>query len=345
MVGTEFIQGQGLGNQLFCYITARCVASEHGYEFGCANQEGFANNIHSNRGMYFLDMDLGRNITPEEKEGLSVYQEKEKRLYLGNSPHDMTQGVYVAGVDDDLMNVPDNTLIMGNMQDPSYFWKYREQIKSWLKVKPEYESTEYSRENLCIINLRGGEYKGSPELYLEKKYWIKAMKYMRSLRSDMEFMIITDDVEGANKILPGIEAHHFDMGKDYVTLKNAHYLILSNSTFAFFPVLTSDTVKAVVAPKYWARHNVSNGYWASEQNIYDNLTYMDRQGRTFSASECRQELAEYKAKNKTYSNAVAPATGLKQKLQVLNCKYIWYAYYGRRAWRSLLRRIGKGVSH
>lgn len=62
MVGTEFINGQGLGNQLFCYVTARVVAEENGYEFGTAGQERFAVNIHSDRGMYFMDMDLGKRI-------------------------------------------------------------------------------------------------------------------------------------------------------------------------------------------------------------------------------------------------------------------------------------------
>ena len=59
MIGTEFINGQGLGNQLFCYVTARAVALENGYEFGTAGQERFAVNIHSDRGMYFMDVDLG----------------------------------------------------------------------------------------------------------------------------------------------------------------------------------------------------------------------------------------------------------------------------------------------
>ena len=51
MIGTEFLDGQGLGNQLFCYVTARAIAEENGYEFGTAGQECFAVNIHSNRGM------------------------------------------------------------------------------------------------------------------------------------------------------------------------------------------------------------------------------------------------------------------------------------------------------
>lgn len=57
MIGTEFLKGQGLGNQLFCYVTARCIARELGAEFGTAGQEQLAVNIHSKKGMYFMDMD------------------------------------------------------------------------------------------------------------------------------------------------------------------------------------------------------------------------------------------------------------------------------------------------
>ena len=72
MIGTEFLDGQGLGNQLFCYVTARAIAEENGYEFGTAGQECFAVNIHSNRGMYFMDVDLGYAIFQEEKKNFKL---------------------------------------------------------------------------------------------------------------------------------------------------------------------------------------------------------------------------------------------------------------------------------
>ena len=218
MIGTEFLKGQGLGNQLFCYVTARAIAEENGYEFGTAGQEIFAVNIHSDRGMYFMDMDLGHAISQEEKKNFKTYYDDDTRLFIGNSSHDMEHGCYVSGRDDKIHQVEDNTLIYGNMQDESYFIRHLDQVKQWLHVKPEYDSYEYSRENLCIINMRGGEYTGSPELFIDKKYWIHGMAEMKKIRPDMEFMIVTDDVEAANKMLPGIEAHHFDIGKDYVTL-------------------------------------------------------------------------------------------------------------------------------
>ena len=39
MIGTEFIKGQGLGNRLFCYITARAIAADAGVPFCTAARE------------------------------------------------------------------------------------------------------------------------------------------------------------------------------------------------------------------------------------------------------------------------------------------------------------------
>lgn len=339
MIGTEFLKGQGLGNQLFCYVTARMIAEQKGYEFGTAGQEQFAVNIHSDRGMYFMDVDLGHAITPEEKKCFKVYQEAETRLFLGNSTHDRVHGCYISGKDDGLKDVEDNTLIYGNLQDESYFAANLDKVKQWLQVKPEYDSREYSRENLCIINMRGGEYTGSPELFIDKRYWIHGMKEMKKLRPDMEFMIVTDDVEAAQKMLPGIEAHHFDIGKDYVTLKNACYLLLSNSSFACLPAHTSETLKFAIAPKYWARHNVSDGYWASEQNIYSLFHYMDRRGRLFTAEECRRELRQYKESSRKYARRNTRPGKLMGALQGMQAKAVYGWFYWKKIKRAAVRRL------
>lgn len=341
MIGTEFIKGQGLGNQLFCYVTARSIAEENGYEFGTAGQEVFANNIHNDKGMYFMDVDLGHAITQEEKKSFQVCQEKEERLFIGNSRHDMEHGCYVSGRDDAVCRVADNTLLYGNLQDESYFIHCKEKMKQWLCVKPEYDSYEYSRENLCIINMRGGEYTGSPELFLDRSYWLNGIKEMKRRRPDMEFMIITDDVEAAGKILPGIPAHHFDIGKDYVTLKNACYLLLSNSSFACLPAHTSETLKFAIAPKYWARHNVSDGYWASEQNIYSLFYYMDRRGRLFSAKECRQELEQYKKTSRKYRKKNRKPGRAETLFQQLRSRQVYLWFYLKKLQRAAVRRGGK----
>lgn len=338
MIGTEFLKGQGLGNQLFCYVTARCIARELGAEFGTAGQEQLAVNIHSKKGMYFMDMDLGINITDPSR--YHAYQEKETRLFLGNSRHDLTHGCYIAGEDVSLHTLPDDILIYGNMQDEGYFLKYMDEIKNWLKVKPEYDSHEFTRDNLCIINVRGGEYTGSPELFLDRKYWLNGIRNMKKIRSDMEFIIVTDDAEAAKKVLPGIPIYHGDLDRDYVMIKNARYLLLSNSTFACFPAFTSETAQFIIAPKYWARHNVSDGYWASEQNIYSGFHYQDRRGRLFTASDCREELQKYKKRSAKIKNAGKRPEGLRLFCGKLNSRRIYYSYMGKKIYRALLRRAG-----
>ena len=340
MIGTEFIKGQGLGNQLLVLVTAKALAKKYGYEFGTASQEKFAMNIHNDKGMYFMDVDLGYNITPEEKEKMKHYDEKEVRLYLGTGVHDMTHGCYVAGVDDYLLNdLEDNTLIYGNLQAGAYFDEYKDEFKEWLKVKPEFDSYEYSQDDLCIINVRGGEYAGAPYLFLDRKYFLNAMKKMRQINPNMRFMVVTDDEHSAKRVLPEIEAHHFDMGKDYVTVKNAKYLILSNSSFALLPAYTNEVAKYIIAPKYWARHNVSDGYWASEQNIYDLFNYMDRKGRIFTADECRVELEEYKKNSKRYKKDIVNSTGIKRFIQNIQRRLLLVPFWTKRIFVSVWKRV------
>jgi hypothetical protein len=141
-----------------------------------------------------------------------------------------------------------------------------------------------------VINFR--DYKGNNELFLQRDYWINAINHMLSINPNMQFLVITENPEVAKEMLPELEynIYHFDVGKDYSIIKNAKWLILSNSSFAFFPAWTSDTVRMIIAPKYWARHNVSNGYWSCSYNLYRDWFYMDRQGILFSYDECKREL-------------------------------------------------------
>ncbi|MCR5405080.1 MAG: glycosyl transferase [Butyrivibrio sp.] len=340
MIGTEFLHGFGLGNQLFWYVAVRALAEEKGYEFGICNPKALANNMHSKTGMYFMDIDLGKEIPESDKGKFKIFEDHDNRLYLGNSRHDMTHGAYVSGVDPKFKKITDGTLLYGNLQAEAYFAKYKDKLKDWLKVKPEYDSKEFTRDNLCIIHLRCGDYSDSPELWLDRSYWVHGIRQMRKIRPDMEFMAVTDDVEAAYKILPEVKAVTNDIGKDYVTIKNARYLLLSNSSFAVFPAMTSDELKFAIAPKYWARHNVSDGYWASEQNIYSCFHYMDRKGRLFTPEQCRKELQKYKKKSKKYRNINQRQTGIMELLQRLRVKFVYARYMGKKIWRKIERESG-----
>ena len=155
----------------------------------------------------------------------------------------------------------------------------------------------------------------------------------------MEFMIITNDVKEASKILPGIPAYNFDLAKDYSIIKNAKYLLLSNSSFAYFPAFTSTTVKYILAPKYWARHNVSDGYWASEQNIYEGWHYQDRHGKVFSAEECKRELEQYKQTSPLYATLNVRPEGSKLKREELKSRIRYTKHRALRLARGAKRKL------
>lgn len=337
MIGTEIFHGDGLGNQLFRYVTARCIALDRGEKFALLGGETLANNMHSSCGLYFMDLDQGEKVSREDFK--QTYHEKEQRLYLANSKHDLTHGAYVAGTDWDMYKVPSDTILLGNMQSEDYYLKYKEQIKEWLRVKPEYDCYEYSKDNLCILHLRCTDYMDSPELFLQKNYWLRGMKAMKKINPQMEFMIITNDVKEANKILPHVPAYNFDLAKDYSIIKNAKYLLLANSSFTYFPAFCSETAKYIIAPKYWARHNVSDGYWASEQNIYTDFHYMDRKGKIFSAEECRKELEEYKKTSKTYQTLNQKPEGMRLKKMKLESAVKYKLYKLQHFYRSGVRKI------
>lgn len=339
MIGTKLTKGQGLGNQLFCYVTTRCIAIDNGYDFSILGRETMANNIHSDCGLYFMDLDYGCESNIGDFP-LS-YQEKDDRLFAPNSTHDaLLYGACVSDADEELLHVSDGTLISGIMQSERYFLHHKEEICRWLKVKDEYDCYEYSNDDLCIIHLRCGDYMDSPELFLKKKYWINGMKHMKTINPDMKFLIITNDVKEANKLLPGIPAVNNDLAKDYSIIKNAKYLLSSNSSFVYFPILTSTTLKYVLAPKYWARHNYSDGYWSAEQNIYESFHYMDRHGKVFTAKECRQELKVYKLKSSKYRSLNEKPMGIKVPLWKITVKIRYMNYRLDRIVRGAFRKLG-----
>jgi hypothetical protein len=296
MLATEILKGQGIGNQLFCYVTVRSIAYDRGLDFGIKDIGWSGDKRYNESGFYWFNLDMGSPVP----NNMNVYYEKDKRLKLNTCHHDMTHGCDIRKYDLDVIDISDNTMIFGNLQDEKYFYHNKNLIKDWLKVKPEYDTYEFSNKNICIINFRGGEYVGFHELYLTRKYWVDAITNMKKINPYMDFISITDDVESSKKMLPEVPAYHFSVDKDYSIIKNAKNVILSNSSFPFFAVFTSDTIENIIAPKYWARHNVSDGYWSMAQNMYRGWKYQDRDGNLFDYEQCLNEFEEYSIKNKLY---------------------------------------------
>lgn len=296
MIITEIYKGQGLGNQLACYITTRVIALDKGYDFGIMHPENF-------KGADFFNLDYGNKIIGgkgpeggpaiELPQGIKYYYNERRIIHPENS---CDIGLY----DDDLTDILDNTKIDGIMQGEEYFKHHKDKIRLWLNVKKEYECYDYANENTCVINFRGGEYTRHKDFFLDKNYWINAVKNMLKINPDFKFIVITDDVYTAKKFFPNYEVKHFSIAKDYVIIKNAKYLILSNSSFAWFPAWLNENLKYCIAPKYWGRYNISDGYWNSPVNITKGWMYQDRESLLSDYDTCIEEFEKYKENHKNY---------------------------------------------
>ncbi len=241
MIVGQIFAGSGIGNQLHRYIMTRVLAKELGVDFGF---EGIVNF----KGNSFLNLEWGK-IPVWDKEFI------EKKIVND-------QGVDIRGIDTSINFIQNSTRIDGEFQDERYWEKHRENVDKWLKVEP------MNLGNICVINLRGGEYKIFPDLYLTKKYWNEAIKIKRQ-QGVKGFVVVTDDIEEAEKFFPEFIISH-EIGRDWRAIRYAKHLILSNSSFAILPAWLGQG--DIIAPKNWARHNI--GIQSTRQNIYKNWNYI-----------------------------------------------------------------------
>lgn len=285
MLVTELFNGQGLGNQLWCYAVTRALAKRLGYQFGIMTTEKY-------KAKDFLQIDFGEKVIggigPEGgppnqlPEGINNYY-KEKYSYIGVDD--------VTCVDRSLFSIKDNTKIDGNLQSEKYFHGMEDDVKSWFKLKTDrFIEVE---ENICVIHIRGGDFIYTP-MVLDRNYYVNAIKHMSSFNSNLKFVIITDDINYAKQLLPehwircvggcldnrdNSQASHHRGGtvwKDYAIMNNAKYLILSASSFGWWATWTNLHVKKVIAPMYWAGYRNSNGYWSTGDIMTKGWLYVDR---------------------------------------------------------------------
>ena len=287
MIVTELYNGQGLGNQLLCYVVTRLIAERNNYEFGIMGLEKF-------KGRDFMALDFGNKVVggsgpeggpPSKLPDTIRNYYKEKQTFHPDTRLDITKQ------DLEMLNVKDHTKIDGIMQSINYIKDHKAKISSWLQISKK--SLKMS-DDLCVIHIRGGDFNHSLAM-LGASYYSSAIKHMLSMNKDMKFVIVTDDPGTATRILPNIPivgssvtnlqdefkaSHHIGgpVGIDYEILNTCKNVIMSASSFGFWPVWTNGNNPNVIAPKYWAAHKQSDGYWSCGESRVDEWKFLDREG-------------------------------------------------------------------
>lgn len=293
------------GNHLWNYVICRIVAEKLGFEWGI-NPVATHDYYNGSSQMYFMNIDYGKEVKVNgtNQRGLNTYEGIPNEYYDTKKEY---RGCCINMYDPNVFNVKDNTMIHLISQSEEYLIDRREDILKWFELKNEYE-VEYNNrlsevgitldENTCVINFRGGEYRGIPNLILNKDYWSNSINHMLSINPNMRFVIITDDPECAKSYIGNYTCYHFDIGMDFYCINRSKYTIISNSSFGWWAAWLNVVSKLIIAPKYWSQHNVSDGYWGLGDQYVRHFKYMDRNNILSDFETCREESIKYYIDNK-----------------------------------------------
>jgi len=305
MLAASIHEHAGLGNQIWRYVCCRVFAEHHGYEWGVSHP-GW-------RGP-FLNIDWGKevNLNVEQDSDFQMV-EGFKHYYKERFDHHKRAPGCIGYPDNKFYELPDNCYINGTFQRMSYIEEHREEICSWLTYDDKV--TDYSSDNICVIQLRGGDYTTGHSM-LPPQYYQMAMQRMRENNPDIEFVIVTDDPGTASQYIPGVpvvgsavseEKDQYQkniswykypggpVGIDYSILNTAKYAIISASTFAFWPIWTNNDLVNVIAPKYWFDWNISDGWWRMKDGIVNDQRWLwiDKEGGLYETNTCIEHAAVY----------------------------------------------------
>jgi hypothetical protein len=292
MIINEVYTGAGAGNEIWMAVVTRCLAKKLGFEYGILHPERF-------KARDFIDFDFGKPVIPVNNidAGFSdILPDGIEHYYRENLIRNEF-GVDITPLDENLYKIQDNTKIDGHFQAMGYIEEYKEDIQGWLKFKNNDFQKEYSDDDVCIVSIRGGDYVNSPtNSLLPLDYYINAMNHMLEINKNMRFYIVSDDIDVAQRYSISIgdmigsllddkqdvhNAPHHRGGNietDYKLLYNAKNVIMSNSSFAFWPVWTSKKVKNVVSPSRWLAHNLDGEFWSTADMRVKEWTYIDKNG-------------------------------------------------------------------
>ena len=295
MITTEIYKGQGLGNQLWSIAACQAIARRCDTNFSILGRERF-------KGSAFLAPDFGvslegarhRGPCADLPYGISHYF-KERSELLTQSGRDVTR------FDTRVAHIQKNTKIDGYFQSELYLLGLRASLTK------QFRSRFFSPldDDICVVNFRGGEYRDLNDVLLPPSYYHSAMEHMQLVRGPLRFMVVTDDRSLARKYfgdIPIVSHRRVPyirriaktptskrIGQDFSLVQAAKNLIISNSSFSWWAAWTNPQNPVVIAPKYWALHNTSNGFWSQGDSLTSGWQWLDRDGIVWSYEQCQRE--------------------------------------------------------
>ncbi len=264
MIITKIIGG--LGNQLFQYAAARCIAEKYGTN---VKLDESSYNEYKLRSLELNSFHAKFDFATEAE--LASYHQtfinKIKNRVLPVAKRNVYKAPFFH-FDNRFFSVSNNTYLKGYWQSEKYFLPVQQLIRQELTIKKEFvESLKdfaetLSRENSVSVHIRRGDYKDKTfstfHGILPAVYYDKAFKILNNKINDARYYFFSDDIgwvkndlnmPGATYISGTISKTHIE---DFYLMSHCKHNIIANSSFSWWAAwLNNNPDKIVIAPKKW----------------------------------------------------------------------------------------------
>jgi hypothetical protein len=319
MIIIKFEKGQGLGNQLFNYISGFALAKKLNYKLGIIDHKYF-------KGKNFLELKKFQKTYLKQIDN-SFYEES---FYVEKDINS-----YIYDFDEQVLKLKKNTLINGVFQNEKYFSniKIKDAInfKKFIYKKNANFFANIDFKNSCILNIRGGEFKYKRNLILPKSYWQNCISYFKKKKIS-KFYIVTDDPKYVKNLFPNIKILGSNIEECYYVLSKSINCAVSNSSFSYFPLASNQNTKTVIAPLFWGRFGNNCDLWVSLSNIYSKWKYMNINGKIVDKEFLRKNylynlkyLSSYKIRTNLNN---LDQSFFKKKMPIQIKKFLRYMRHG-----------------
>lgn len=247
-----------LGNQIFQYVAIRFLSEKYKNNFWIPKN--------SEESTSFYNM-----VSRKFQINLENPTETNPHYWIGDRIFDIDFGTCDDNLDimsgeTDLNSIPNNSFLMGFYQTDKYMKNHKDDIYRWLpfksdlSIKAEKLSHTYPIDNYCYIHFRGTDYKFIDKFYLPKQYYTNSMDYIKSIKPDIKFVVITDDLmEASNFFTEGEDIISNSMEIDFYLLSKSKYTIIPNSSFSWWATWINPNKLLTVAPDRWFNYNTKDG--------------------------------------------------------------------------------------
>lgn len=272
---------EGLGNQMFQYATARCLAEKHSTPVKL-DISSFETNKRRKYGLHCFQ--IQEHLATQDEVATLLKQPKnridklfKKAVNKVNKPTTNLVQEKFFHFNPDVLEAPLDTYLFGFWQSEKYFIEIKDilEIEFSFKYNQNHQNQELSEKikshESVAVHIRRGDYVQNEETYQLHRacsldYYNRCITYISERVNNPHFFIFSDDTQWVQKNFklnfPTYVVEHNTGILSYEDLRlisQCQHNIIANSSFSWWGAwLNSNPNKLVCAPQQWFNNRIKD---------------------------------------------------------------------------------------